>query len=232
MSPWHVHFILQLKQPTSKHMMLIYTNLSSNMYRIDKQGSTCGGIYLPCIYSHARWELPQVTQVFVVVSVCDVFWALSNYFVSWGEEGGIFSFLRMVPVFHLFWRLSAHDLFVVVLHNSAHQQSHRCVPPRQLPVHQSTHHRWWRAWLHGLRLANPSPTTSSNVSLENFPWSIVDWCWWCSLWCKQSKVAFAPLNRPACRNSLSTARGSVGIYWKSPGCLFILITHCLMCSVL
>ena len=157
-------------------MMLIYTNLSSNMYRIDKQGSTCGGIYIPCIYSHARWELPQVTQVFVVVSVCDVFWALSNYFV-WG--------------FHLFWRLSANDLFVVVvLHNSAHQQSHRCVPPRQPPVHRSTHRRWWRAWLHGPRLANPSPTTSSNVSLENFPWSIVDWCWWCSLWYKAVQGGF------------------------------------------
>ena len=215
-------------------MMLIYTNLSSNVYRIDKQGSTYGGIYLPHIYAHARWELPQVTQVFVVVSECDIFWALSNYFVCWGGGwGGDFFFFKNGTCFYLFWRLSAHDLFVVVvLHNSAHQQSHHCVPPRQPLVHRSTHRRWWRAWLHGPRLANPSPTTSSNVSLENFPWSIVDGCWWCSLWCKQSKVAFALLNRPACRNSLSTARGSVGIYWKSPGCLFILITHCLMCSIL
>ena len=30
---------------------------------------TCGGVYVPCIYSHARWELPQATQVFVVVFV-------------------------------------------------------------------------------------------------------------------------------------------------------------------
>ena len=33
------------------------------------QGCTSGGVYVPCVYTHARWELPEVTQVFVVVLV-------------------------------------------------------------------------------------------------------------------------------------------------------------------
>ena len=32
------------------------------------------GVYVPCIYSHTRWEAPQVTLVFVVMLV----WHLSN----------------------------------------------------------------------------------------------------------------------------------------------------------
>ena len=34
-----------------------------------KWGRPSGGVYVPCIYTHARWELPQATQVFVVVLV-------------------------------------------------------------------------------------------------------------------------------------------------------------------
>ena len=33
------------------------------------RGYTPGGVYVPCIYSHARWELLQATRVFVVVFV-------------------------------------------------------------------------------------------------------------------------------------------------------------------
>ena len=33
-----------------------------------------GGVYVPCIYSYAKWELPLATQVFVVVFV----WCLSR----------------------------------------------------------------------------------------------------------------------------------------------------------
>jgi len=34
-----------------------------------KWGRPSGGVYAPCIYTHARCELPQATQVFVVVLV-------------------------------------------------------------------------------------------------------------------------------------------------------------------
>ena len=33
------------------------------------KGCTSGGVYVPCIYSHARRELPQANRVFVVVFV-------------------------------------------------------------------------------------------------------------------------------------------------------------------
>ena len=42
-------------------------------------GCTSCGVYVPCIYSHARWELPQATQVFVVLFY--VFRALINSLV-------------------------------------------------------------------------------------------------------------------------------------------------------
>ena len=32
-------------------------------------GCTSGGVYVPCIYTHARWELFLATQVFVVLLV-------------------------------------------------------------------------------------------------------------------------------------------------------------------
>ena len=38
------------------------------------RGCTSGGAYVRCIYSHAMWELPQATRVFVVVFV----WRLSS----------------------------------------------------------------------------------------------------------------------------------------------------------
>ena len=40
----------------------VYVPLVELMY----QGCTSGRAYVPYIYSHARWELPQVIQVFVV----------------------------------------------------------------------------------------------------------------------------------------------------------------------
>ena len=43
-------------------------------YMFTYRGCTSGGVYVLCIYMHARWELPQVTQVFVVVTV----WCLSS----------------------------------------------------------------------------------------------------------------------------------------------------------
>ena len=43
---------------------------------------TCGGVYVPYIYLHARWDLFEVIQVFVVV----VMWCLSSAdFVVWNE---------------------------------------------------------------------------------------------------------------------------------------------------
>ena len=39
-----------------------------------KRWYTAGGVYVRCIYTHARWELPKATQVFVVVLV----WRISR----------------------------------------------------------------------------------------------------------------------------------------------------------
>ena len=44
--------------------------------------STSAGVYIPCIYSHARWVLRQATRLFVVC-LCDVFWALINSHACW-----------------------------------------------------------------------------------------------------------------------------------------------------
>ena len=41
---------------------------------------TSGGVYVPCIYTHARWELPKANLVFGVVLV---FWALISSLVCW-----------------------------------------------------------------------------------------------------------------------------------------------------
>ena len=43
---------------------------------------TSDGVFVPSIYSHARWEFPSATQVFVAV-FRDVFQALINSLVFW-----------------------------------------------------------------------------------------------------------------------------------------------------
>ena len=46
---------------------------------------TSGGVYVPCIYTHARWESPWATEVFVVILV----WRISsviNSLVLWTES--------------------------------------------------------------------------------------------------------------------------------------------------
>ena len=41
---------------------------NSHLACVELQGTaSSGGVYVPCIYMHARWELPYATQVFVVV---------------------------------------------------------------------------------------------------------------------------------------------------------------------
>ena len=35
-------------------------------------GRSSGGVYVPCIYLHARWELPYMTQFFVAVFKCEL----------------------------------------------------------------------------------------------------------------------------------------------------------------
>ena len=47
---------------------------NGNSHPASSRGYTSGGVYIPCIYSHARWKLPQVTQAFVAVFV----WYLSS----------------------------------------------------------------------------------------------------------------------------------------------------------
>ena len=38
--------------------------------RVELQGTASSdGVYVPCIYMHARWELPYATQVFVVIAL-------------------------------------------------------------------------------------------------------------------------------------------------------------------
>ena len=46
---------------------LISARKTSHMH--NNKGCTSGVVYIPCIYSHARWELPWETQVFAVVFV-------------------------------------------------------------------------------------------------------------------------------------------------------------------
>ena len=45
-------------------------------------GCTSGGIYAPCIYLHARWDLLHVTQV-SLLGLCDIFCVLINSLVCW-----------------------------------------------------------------------------------------------------------------------------------------------------
>jgi len=67
-----------------------------------ERGCTSGGVYVPCIYSHARWELPWTTQIFVVVFVLRLFSADYLPFVlilcmlsgprsvsNWGKRRGL-----------------------------------------------------------------------------------------------------------------------------------------------
>ena len=46
----------------------------------ETRGCASGGVHLPCIYIHARWELPSATQVFVLMFVWCL-WVLINSFV-------------------------------------------------------------------------------------------------------------------------------------------------------
>ena len=48
--------------PLVVFMCLIFTRMPGESYR---RVYLCG-VYVPCIYVHAWWELPQATQVFVV----------------------------------------------------------------------------------------------------------------------------------------------------------------------
>ena len=85
----------KLRKEKSKHTILCdwccshirqcYLALASAKFKKDStlfvvvavlatRGCTSGGVHVLCIYLHARWELPEATQVFVIVIV----WRLSS----------------------------------------------------------------------------------------------------------------------------------------------------------
>ena len=45
-------------------------------------GCTSGRVYVPCTYSHARWELTQAT---LVLCLCDIFQVLINSLACWSR---------------------------------------------------------------------------------------------------------------------------------------------------
>ena len=49
----------------------------------NNRGCTSGRVYVPCFYTHARWELQQATQVTLLLYLCYVFWVLINSLVCW-----------------------------------------------------------------------------------------------------------------------------------------------------
>ena len=59
---------------TVKTLFFFYTVLPLNVSHLNVtalfvRGCTSSGVYVPCIYTHARWELLQATHVFIVVFV-------------------------------------------------------------------------------------------------------------------------------------------------------------------
>ena len=69
-------------------MYLVFTHMRMYLWwslcilYLHALGCTSGGVYVPCIYTHAGWELPQETRVFVVVLVLRLSVALVNSLVS------------------------------------------------------------------------------------------------------------------------------------------------------
>ena len=61
---WPFNYLLYT-QSTYYKILVIVSSMFYSMWR----GCTYGGVYVPCIYSLARWEIQEATQVFVVVLV-------------------------------------------------------------------------------------------------------------------------------------------------------------------
>ena len=59
---WRSKYVTQVQQQRPESPKVTLTS----------SGCTSGGVYAPCIYMHARWDLPQVTQVFAVVLVLHI----------------------------------------------------------------------------------------------------------------------------------------------------------------
>ena len=60
--------------------MAIYKHTSVPKSSVTNRGCTSGGVYVPCIYTHARWELRRWPRS-LLLYVCDVFRALINSLV-------------------------------------------------------------------------------------------------------------------------------------------------------
>ena len=73
------HTLLQQQRPESPTVTLSWHACINTRYVNCTRGTffigikwglwvcTSGGVYVPCIYTYARWKLPQATQVFVVL---------------------------------------------------------------------------------------------------------------------------------------------------------------------
>ena len=68
--PWWPYFELTLSSWRKWNGINCQTSCQLTSPQIG--GCTSCGVYVPCIYTHARWELPQTAQVFVVVLVWHV----------------------------------------------------------------------------------------------------------------------------------------------------------------
>ena len=71
----------QSSLPGCGGMGVLFCFCCMNSVPLFSWGCTTGGVYVPCMYSHAGWELLQATWVFFLLCLCDVFWAVSNSLV-------------------------------------------------------------------------------------------------------------------------------------------------------
>ena len=86
--------------PPSLTSLMFFVDIKHHVYLLtDLLEDVLWWSLFPCIYSHARWELPSATQVFVAASVCDVFQALINSLVCWFCTSALGLILFQIVVF-------------------------------------------------------------------------------------------------------------------------------------
>ena len=51
----------------TRELIIVWKTSNKHNHKDPSRRYSPGGFCVPCIYQHARWELPQATQVFVAV---------------------------------------------------------------------------------------------------------------------------------------------------------------------
>ena len=80
---------MRWQNPRTNWLLLKGITVLLSRYITSTRGCTSDGVYVPCIYTHARWELLWVTQIFVVVfewHVLSAYWFCIDFVLLSNQE--------------------------------------------------------------------------------------------------------------------------------------------------